>query len=171
MQLGQQAMQRQLQELAQGQQSVAGELGRMANEPGADQALGDLQALAMEARELADLLDGGRLDAQTRQRQERLFHRLLDAGRTLEQQDEFSEERESRTAGAVQAREIAPLSAEAIGALRFRLPDAALLQQLGPGERQLVIEYFERLNRETSGATQSQPPAAPATPPPGGAPR
>jgi hypothetical protein len=45
------------------------------------------------------------------------------------------------------------------------------LQQLGPGERQLVIEYFERLNRETSGATQSQPPAAPATPPPGGAPR
>jgi hypothetical protein len=168
MQLGQQALQRQLQDLAQGQQSVAGELGRLANEPGADQALGDLQALAMEAKELAELLEGGRLDAQTRQRQERLFHRLLDAGRTLEQEDEISEERESRTAGAVEAREIAPLSAEAIGGLRFRIPDAALLQSLGPAERQLVIEYFERLNRETPEATRPQPPA---TPPPGGAPR
>jgi hypothetical protein len=169
MQLGQQAMQRQLQNLAQQQESVAGELGRMANEPGADQALGDLQALAMEAKELADLLDGGRLDAQTRQRQERLFHRLLDAGRTLEQEDEISEERESRTAGAVEARDIAPLSAEAIGALRFRLPEATELQKLGPAARQIVIEYFERLNRENPGATRPQ--AAPPTPPPGGAPR
>jgi hypothetical protein len=169
MQLGQQALQRQLEELARQQQQVAGELGKLADEPGADQALGDLQALAMEARELAELLDGGRLDAETRQRQERLFHRLLDAGRTLEQEDEISEERESRTAGAFEARDVAPLSAETVGGLRYRLPSAAELQSMQPAERQLVIEYFERLNRETP--RPARPAASPATAPPGGAPR
>jgi hypothetical protein len=123
----------------------------------------------MEARELAELLDGGRLDAETRQRQERLFHRLLDAGRTLEQEDEISEEREARTAGSFEARDVAPLSAEAVGGLRFRLPSAAELQQMPPAERQLVIEYFERLNREVPRPARQG--ATPATAPPGGAPR
>jgi hypothetical protein len=173
MQLGQQALQNQLRELAEGQRNVAGELGRLSEEPGSDRALGDLEALAQEALELARMLEGGRLDPETRRRQERLFHRLLDAGRSLEKEDEMSEQREARTAGTVEEREVQPLTAEAVGGIRYRLPDAAVLQRLGPAERQLVIEYFERLNREAprppAGAT---PPAgAGGAPPAGGGPR
>jgi uncharacterized phage infection (PIP) family protein YhgE len=168
MQLGQQALQNQLRELAEGQRSVAGELGRLSEEPDSDQALGDLAALAQEASELAQMLDGGRLDPETRRRQERLFHRLLDAGRSLEKEDEISEQREARTAGAVEAGPVEPLSAEAVGGVRYRLPDASVLQQLGPGERQLVIEYFERLNRDAPRPT-GQPGSVPeAAAPPGG---
>jgi len=167
MQLGQQALQSQLQPIAEGQNSVAGELGRLAERPDSEGALGDLEALAREALALAEQLAGGRLDAETRQRQERLFHRLLDAGRTLEKEDEQSEERESRTAGQVERAQVAPLSPEALGALRFRLPDATVLQRLSPAERQLVLQYFERLNREgrsRGGATEGEPRAEPSAP-------
>jgi hypothetical protein len=155
MQLGQQALNKQLEGAAQGQQSIAGQLGDMASEPGAQQAMGDLEALAVEARELAERLASGRLDAETRQRQERLFHRLLDAGRSLEKENEFSEDRESRTGSETLPRDIGPLSPEALGAFRYRLPDASVLQGLSPAERQLVIGYFERLNRETRPAAAS----------------
>jgi hypothetical protein len=125
-----------------------------------------LSALEQEARQIAESLAGGRLDPETRRRQERLFHRLLDAGRTLEQEDEMSDQRESRSAGAVEARDVQPLSAEAVGAIRYRLPDAAILQQLGPAERQLVIQYFELLNRAPPPTTPTTSPAP--APPPGG---
>src|SRR5207247_927308 len=56
-------------------------------------------ALAQEARELARQLDAGRLDQQTIQRQERLYRRLLDAGRTLSgSEPDESKERSSRPA-------------------------------------------------------------------------
>ena len=160
MQLGQQALQSQLQPIAEGQNAVAGELGQLADQPGSEGALGDLEALAEEARQLAQQLSGGRLDSETRQRQERLFHRLLDAGRTLEKEDELSDERESRTAGDYESGEVTPLGPEALGALRFRLPDAEVLQRLSPAERQLVLQYFERLNREgrRQAPSSSQPP-------------
>jgi hypothetical protein len=167
MQLGQQALQSQLQPIAEGQNSVAGELGKLAERPGSEGALGDLEALAREAQALAAQLAGGRLDGETRQRQERLFHRLLDAGRTLEKEDEQSEERESTTAGEVERAQVAPLSAEATGALRFRLPDASVLQRLTPAERQLVLQYFERLNRErrARGGAAEEPEASPGPAP------
>jgi hypothetical protein len=139
----------------------------MAGNPDSERMLGDLSALEQEARQIAESLAGGRLDPETRRRQERLFHRLLDAGRTLEQEDEMSDEREARSAGAVEARDVRPLSAEAVGAIRYQLPGAAILQQLGPAERQLVIQYFERLNRETPPNTRTTPTPAPGTPPGG----
>ena len=99
MRLGEQAMAQQLQEAAERQQDVAEELEEISQKPGAqDQSLGDLEAMALEAMELASRLAGNRLDAETLQRQERLFHRLLDAGRSLEK-DEFSDERESAAPG------------------------------------------------------------------------
>ena len=159
MQLGQQAQSQQMQQLAEGQQQVAGQLGEMAQEPGTpEQALGDLQALADEAAALAEQLRGGRLDGETRERQERLFHRLLDAGRSLEN-EEVSEERESTAAGAFDAADVTPLDPSALGGLPFGLPDAAALQRLSPAQRQLVLQYFERLNREAAGRSG---------PPPGG---
>jgi hypothetical protein len=150
MQLGQQAMSEQIQEMSQGQEEVASDLGDLADEPGSEESLGDLDKLAEEAAALAQQMAQGRLTPEMVQRQERLFHRLLDAGRSLER-EEFSDERESEVAGAFETGEIARLTDEQLGALRYRLPDGERLQRLSPAVRQLVIEYFERLNRNASG--------------------
>lgn len=157
MQLSQQAMQQQMQQMAQGQQSVASELGDMANQSGQEeQPLGDLQAMAEEAQAIAEAIEAGRLDRETVQRQQRLFHRLLDAGRTLRKEEEDdSEERESEEPGEFDRTEVSPLDASDLDAVRFRLPSAEYLSRLSPGERALVLRYFERLNRSevpTSGA-------------------
>ena len=54
--------------------------------------------LAEEARDLARRLESGRLDRETVERQERLFRRMLDAGRTLQgQQQDPNKERRSTT--------------------------------------------------------------------------
>ncbi len=159
MQLGQEAMSQAMQEVAQGQQSVAGELGDLADQPGAsEETLGDLEALEQEAIAIAEALRDGRLDREMLDRQERLFHRLLDAGRSLEQEEEDeSEERESETASEYEVRIVDPLSEDALARPRFELPSAAVLSRLSPAERRLVLQYFERLNRRPS-----------ATQPPGG---
>ncbi len=147
MQLGQQALARQMQQLAQGQESVAGELGDLARDPNsAEQALGDLDELAAEAAALAEELTVERLRPETLDRQERLFQRLLDAGRSLER-DEESEERESEAPGEFERDMVAPLAEEDMNALRFELPAGDALNRLPPAQRRLVIEYFERLNR------------------------
>jgi hypothetical protein len=148
--LGEQALRQQLREMSQGQQSVASDLGELADQPGAEESLGDLEQLAAEAEALAEQLAQGRLMPEVAQRQERLFHRLLDAGRSLERA-ESSDERESETPGAFERGEIVALSADQLGALRFRIPDAAQLRRLSPAVRQLVIQYFERLNRAAPG--------------------
>jgi hypothetical protein len=145
MQLGPEAMQQQMQQMAQGQQSVASELGELSDQEGAG-PLGDLQALAAEAEALARELGEGRLEAETRQRQERLFHRLLDAGRSLEK-EEFSDERESAAPGVFERGEVAPVDRDALGLLRFRGPDAEALRRLPPAARALVLRYFQRLNQ------------------------
>jgi hypothetical protein len=155
MQLGEQAMSQQLQQMSQGQQSVASDLGELADEPGSADALGDLRELAAEAELLSQQLAQGRLTPDVVQRQERLFHRLLDAGRSLER-EEFSEERESEVPGAFERGEVAPLTAEQLGAMPYRLPDPAQLQGLAPAVRQLVLEYFERLNRARPGSGGSR---------------
>jgi chromosome segregation ATPase len=152
MQLGQEAMAQQLQRLSQGQGEVAGELEELEQQPSAEgQVLGDLESLVEEARQLAALLGGGRLDAETRERQERLFHRLLDAGRTLEN-EEFARDRESTSTGTFERGAVLPVGLDALGALRYALPSADQLRQLSTAERELVLRYFDRLNRATGGA-------------------
>jgi hypothetical protein len=150
MQLGEQAMSQQMQEMSQGQQSVASDLGDLADEPGAEEALGDLEELAREAQILAQEMAEGRLTPEMLERQERLFHRLLDAGRSLER-EEFSEERESEVPGAFERGEVLSLTSEQLGIMPYEMPDGAQLQQLSPAVRQLVLEYFERLNRARPG--------------------
>ena len=147
MRLGQETMAEQVEEMAGRQEEVAEELGEMSEEgsPEGD-PLGDLSALAEEAARLAEALSQGRLDPEVLRRQERLFHRLLDAGRTLER-DEESEERESDQAGAFTREEVGALTAGQLDALRFELPGASVLRALPPAQRALVLLYFERLNR------------------------
>ena len=149
MQLGQEAMAQQLQRLSEGQGDVAGELEELEQQPSAEgQVLGDLESLVEEARQLAARLRGGRLDAETRARQERLFHRLLDAGRTLEN-EEFARERESTSPSTFERGAVLPVG---LDALRYALPSAEQLRQLSTAERELVLRYFDRLNRAEGGS-------------------
>ena len=90
------------------------------------------------------------LQAETRARQERLFHRLLDAGRTLEN-EEFARERESAAPGVFERGPVLPVGIDALGVLRYDFPPAEQLQQLSTAERELVFRYFDRLNRAAGG--------------------
>ncbi len=133
----------QLQALAARQRALAQELERL-------QAGGDVSGageLAREAEELAGELEGGRLDREVLDRQERLYRRLLDAGRSLEsEEDDERRERVSETArpGSVRL----PISDDMpVGAPRFRYPSWEELRSLSPEQRRLVVEYFRRLNR------------------------
>lgn len=151
LQLGRQAMEEQLRELAEAQETVAEGLEEVERDPrSGDESLGDLERLAEEARALAQRMGEGRLTPDLMERQEQLFHRLLDAGRSLER-EEFSDEREAERASAVDRPEVPPLTPEEMGRLRYELPDAAALQRLSPAVRRLVLEYFERLNRRRGG--------------------
>ncbi len=151
MRLGRETLQEQIEEVAGRQEEVAEELGEM-SEDGAEEAdpLGDLSAFAEEARRLAEALAQGRLDPEVLRRQEQLFHRLLDAGRTLER-DEESEERESEQPGDFTREGVRALSAGDLDVLRFELPGAAQLRALPPAQRALVLRYFERLNTGNPG--------------------
>jgi hypothetical protein len=112
--------------------------------------LGDLDEFAEEAELLAQQLAQGRLTPEIVRDQEKLFHRLLDAGRSLER-EEPTEERESESASAFERGDVVPLSELQLGAMRYELPDGDQLRRLSPALRQLVLEYFDRLNRGGSG--------------------
>ncbi len=158
MRLGERTMADQVEEVSGRQRDVARELGEMSERDGeGSDPLGDLSAMAAEAERLAEALARGRLDPEVLRRQERLFHRLLDAGRTLER-DEESEERESDRAGAFDREAVDALGSEDVDALRFALPGAGALRALSPAQRDLVLRYFERLNRSPGGGAPAGTP-------------
>lgn len=138
------AIREQLRQLGARQRAMAQELERLrgqGNMPGAGE-------LADEAGELAGRLEAGRLDRQVVERQERLFRRMLDAGRTLQGREEDEEkERQSTTATEDSVRLPPALRArlEQDGD-RLRVPTWEELQRLSPEERRLVVDYFRRLS-------------------------
>lgn len=135
----------QARELARSQREVARQLDEVAD---ADPT-GRAQEMAREARMLAQALDQGIVDPATQARQERLFRRMLDAGRSLEQeQRDESQRRESRAAR--NAERFTPPAGPARGkeAARYTVPTWEELRGLSAEERRLVIEYFRRLNAE-----------------------
>ncbi len=145
---GSAGFQQELRRLANRQRALAEELQRMrgqGNLPGAGE-------LADEASELASRLDAGRLDRQVVERQERLFRRMLDAGRTLQGQDEDErKERESTTATGDSVRLPPALRARLTDDEgRLRVPTWEELQRLSPEERRLVVDYFRRLSQTRS---------------------
>jgi hypothetical protein len=135
----------QLQALAQQQQSLAGQMERL-------QAEGDVSGvdeLAEEARELARELEAANLDRETIERQEQLFRRLLDAGRTLRSEEE-EDERQERVSEAADPRNVQlPPSLQRLptASPRFPYPTWEQLRSLTPDERRLILDYFRRLNR------------------------
>jgi hypothetical protein len=145
---GRGALQEQLQRLASRQRALAQELEKL-------RAQGDLSgagAMADEAKELSRRLEAGRLDRQVVERQQRLFRRMLDAGRTLQgREEDEKKERQSTTATEDQVRLPPALRARLQGDdNRLRVPTWEELQELSPEERRLVVDYFRRLANPSS---------------------
>jgi hypothetical protein len=132
-----------LQRLAAQQRALADQLERMRGQgsiPGAGEMGG-------EAKDLARQLEAGRLDRQTVERQERLFRRMLDAGRTLQGREEDDKKERVSTTAKDDSVHIPPELRQKLedDQHRLRLPSWEELQQLSPGERRLVVDYFRRL--------------------------
>jgi hypothetical protein len=138
--------QMEMEDLVAGQQGVAAVLREMARLPGPGQPRSTLDALADESEQIAEELQQGRLDATTLGRQDQLLQRLLSAGRTLER-DGPTDEREATAAKPTPRRAVTALPEEILDPLAFPLPSAEELERLSPGQRALVLEYFDRVNR------------------------
>src|SRR5213083_2720215 len=140
------AVMQRLRELAGRQRALAEQLERL-------QASGDASAagaLAQEARELARQLEAGRLDARTIERQQRLYRKLLDAGRSLsgDEPDE-QKDRISHSAIGDSVHTPAALLPGATGTgPKVRYPTWDELTGLTPEQRRMVLEYFRRLNEQ-----------------------
>jgi hypothetical protein len=136
-----------LQELAAQQRGIARRVGEVSGLLGGrEDGLGRMDELSAEAVAIALDLERGRLEPDVRARQHRLFHRLLDAGRTLEQ-EEYTEERVGRVAEVQEVPAPDELDAALLDLeLRYPGPTAEQLRDLPPSYRRLVLEYFQRLN-------------------------
>ena len=131
--------------LARQQRSVAQQLDEMGEGAGGDRAA----QLAKEARQLADALEGGRIDGTTLARQQQLFRRLLDAGRSLEKDErEDSNKREAKAAKGDE--QFAPTNTDGTGknASKFREPNWNELRGLTADERRAILDYFKRINEQ-----------------------
>lgn len=147
---GQDGASARIEELVGAQENMAGAMGELADHPDGESLAGDLEAMAQEAREIAETLQGGRIQQETLRRQEELLERLLTAGRTLER-DGPTERREGTTAGPVDRPPVGALPPELLRGSEVPLPSAQALEALSPAERRLVLDYFDRLNRGGGG--------------------
>lgn len=132
-----------MRQLARQQKGVAERLEELGD---ADPS-GRADALAREARQLAQSMERAGADPSTLQRQQQLYRRLLEAGRTLERDErDDTGKREARSGSGVAA--VAPADGAASGkaAARFAMPTWNELRALSAEERRLVLEYFRRLN-------------------------
>jgi hypothetical protein len=141
-QQGQSGME-QLMQMAMQQRALAQQLDRMragGMMPGAGE-------MAREAKELARTIEAGRLSRETVDRQQRLFKKMLDAGRTLQgEEEDQNKERQSTTARDAAGRIPALLDPRIrSGQGDIRLPNWDALQRLSPEDRRRVIDYFRRL--------------------------
>ncbi len=132
-------------QLARDQREVAAKLDDVADQD----ATGRAEELAKEARQIAQALEAAQVDPNVVARQERLFRKMLDAGRLLE--DDQREDTGKREAKAWTGTEVfTPQTSTAAGrsASRFQPPTWNDLRGLTPEERRLVLEYFKKINGE-----------------------
>jgi hypothetical protein len=128
--------------LAQQQRQLAERLDDAGDGAGGDRA----EKLAQEARQLAEALDNGRLDGSTLARQQQLFRRMLDAGKTLEKEErDDSGKREAKSATGADA--FSPNGkVDARAVMKFQPPTWQELRAMSADERRAVLDYFTRLN-------------------------
>jgi hypothetical protein len=151
-QMGSSGMAEQLRQLAAQQRAMSEKLERMragGQIPGAAE-------MSQEAKDLARAMEAGRLDRQTVERQERLFRRMLDAGRTLQGEEKDEKQERQSTVGKEDSVRLPPALRARLnnGDALLRYPSWEELQSLSPEERRRVVEYFRRLGETsaTSGA-------------------
>ncbi len=132
------------QQIARRQRQIAQRL----DDVGGGDASGRADALAKEARRLAEAMERAASDPETAARREQFLQRLLDAGRTLRREDEDKEgPRESKPGIGTTA--FTPPAVPAVGAPASRVapPSWEELRGLRDDERRAVLQYFERLNK------------------------
>ena len=132
------------QQIARRQRQIAQRL----DDVGGGDASGRADALAKEAKRLADAMERAASDPETAARREQFLQRLLDAGRTLRREDEDKQgPRESKPGIGTAA--FTPPSAPAVGAPASRVapPSWDELRGLRDDERRAVLQYFERINK------------------------
>jgi len=139
---------RRSEEVARRQEEIADRLDDL-EDPGGE-LVGRPEEMASEARELARQLGADGPTQETLERQRRLFQRMLDAGRSLEDEDLDPNRRESRT-GRTVPHEVPQIDPELLRGRRFPLPPEALLRELPVFYRPLIFQYFDRLNRAAPG--------------------
>jgi hypothetical protein len=135
--------QSQSRQLARQQREVAARL----EDSGDRDASGRSEEMAREARQIAQQLESAQLDPAVLERQQRLFRKMLDAGRLLEEEER--EDTGKREATPWTGTEVfTPSGANASGkaATRFTPPTWNDLRGLTPEERRVVLEYFKRIN-------------------------
>jgi hypothetical protein len=129
--------------LAKQQREVAAKLADVSDR----EETGRAEEMEREARAIAQMLESGQLDPAVLERQQRLFRKMLDAGRLLEEEErEDTGKREAKPWTGTET--YAPSGATASGkaAARFTAPTWANLRDMTPEERRLVLEYFKRIN-------------------------
>jgi hypothetical protein len=133
--------------LAREQRQVSQQLDEVGEAAGGDRAA----QMAKEAKALAEALEGGRLDATTLARQQQLFRKLLDAGRTLqkEERDDDTKKREATSAKPGNDFKVDNTNASGRAATKFREPTWDELRGLSADERRAILEYFKRINAGT----------------------
>ena len=129
--------------LARQQREVASKL----EEQGDRDESGRAEEMAREARQIAQQLESANLDAAVLERQQRLFRKMLDAGRLLEEdQREDTGKREAKSWTGTETFAPSGTTATGKGASKFTPPTWNELRGLTPEERRLVLEYFKRIN-------------------------
>jgi hypothetical protein len=151
---GGKGMAEQLRQLGGRQRALAEELEKMRGQGN----IAGAGEMADEAKDLARRLEAQRLDRETVERQERLFRRMLDAGRTLQgRQEDERKERQSTTAKDDSVHLPPALRAELLqGDSGLRVPSWEELQRLSPEERRLVVDYFRRLAEDDGKSVKSE---------------
>lgn len=129
--------------LARQQRAIARALEELGDADGGGRA----QPLAAEANRVADALERAAVDASLLARQDRLYNRLLQGGRLLTgDSGEDEDRREAVTARRVEFPLLRESGIAQPAGQRHQAPGWAELKTLTPAERQMIIEYFERLN-------------------------
>jgi hypothetical protein len=137
-------MMAQARQLARQQRAIAQQL----EGGGEGESGGRAAQLAKEMRDIARSLDRGRVDQSLLERQQGLFHKLLDAGLTLRKDErEDNGERESETATKDESVTTGTQSSGR-AVERYREPAWRELKGLTADERRAVLEYFKRINAE-----------------------
>jgi hypothetical protein len=129
--------------LARQQRNIANQLEEISDAAGGERA----GELAKEARQLAEVLEQTRVDAQTVARQQQLFRRMLDAGRSLEKEErEDNDKREAKAASGDSRFDPGANSIRGKAGQKFGEPTWDELRGLSADERRAILEYFKRIN-------------------------